>query len=316
MQKLLRLRRAPELSFSVIVGSYQPPHGSSVTEVWACLLLDQGGNITTAQSFLAPNKLTITDAGGRNISTPPRLGTPSEFRWVWSSGDNGRHNNTLTVDGDASVIDFSFSLGGATGSGQQISGSGGDGLRLQGSLSQRVPWDRAHPDSSGPEGWLEPVDGVLPTHYYVQTLASKAHYKITPIFVSSGLPAGPSLIGGGFAHQEANWGGKFPVSWVWAEAISRDGQTQLVLTAGEFEIAGVTTKQSIIAFRTPGHDVTFRNIDLEPIVFTHKPCGSAPSIILEAINLNATRRLVIEMEAPLRTFSQPLEAPVSTRQPL
>ena len=54
---------------------------------------------------------------------------------------------------------------------------------------------------------------------------------------------------------------------------------------------------------------TFRNIDLEPITYTHKPCGSAPAISLEATNFGSTLRLTIEMEAPKETFSLPLEAP-------
>ena len=54
---------------------------------------------------------------------------------------------------------------------------------------------------------------------------------------------------------------------------------------GEFEIAGLTTKQAIVAVRGPkAADRTFRNVDLDQITFTHaawcaaascSPCSSA-----------------------------------------
>jgi hypothetical protein len=145
------------------------------------------------------------------------------------------------------MLDFSFC-------------EGGSGFRVRAELSERVPWDKSAPDSSGPEGWLEAADFVLPTHYYVQTLASLAAFRIDPCGASDSQAA--AVQGRGFAHQEANWGGTFPSAWIWAEGIAPTGEVQLVLTAGEFDIAGITTKQSIIALRTPTLSATFRNIDL------------------------------------------------------
>ena len=232
---------APEhnLSVSVIVGDYRPAKGAAVTELWACLLLDVGGRVTTKEAFLAPEGLRLTVSGGRNVTQPPKLGTPADFRWQHG-------NSSLVVRDNVSTLDFSFC-------------EGGSGFRVRAELSERVPWDKSAPDSSGPEGWLEAADFVLPTHYYVQTLASHAAFRIDPCGASDSQAA---VQGRGFAHQEANWGGTFPSAWIWAQGIAPDGEVQLVLTAGEFDIAGITTKQSIIALRTPTLSATFRNIDL------------------------------------------------------
>ena len=51
-----------------------------------------------------------------------------------------------------------------------------------------------------------------------------------------------------FIGAQANWGGTFPTSWVWVQGIGAGGTAQLLLTAGEFEIAGITSKQAIIAW--------------------------------------------------------------------
>lgn len=179
---------------------------------------------------------------------------------------------------------------------------------MEASLEGRVPWDKAAPDTAGPEGWLSAAEGILPTHYYVQTLASAATYTLTTTN-AEGVAAGDPVTGRGWAHQEANWGGTFPTAWAWAEGITTDGTRQIVLTSGAFVIAGVTTKQSIIAVRTPSTTLTFRNIDLDVIETDMLPCAATPTFSLTATLLNATRRVVIELSAARETFSVPLEAP-------
>jgi len=279
------------LSLSVILGSFRPAHGAALTEVWACLLLDRAGEVTTTQRFLDPSLLRLT-AAGQNVTAQPKLGTPAAF--VWEHPDAG----TLAVQEDSARLDFRFPR-----------------LRVQAQLAGRVPWDRAAPDSAGPEGWLAGAEGLLPTHYFVQTLASTASFTLTDLAAGTDddgaamIASSATLSGRGFAHQEANWGGTFPTAWVWAEAIAADGNAQLVLTAGEFDIAGITTQQAIVAVRTPTASLTLRNIDLDPIVSTRRPCAAVPSFSLEAVSRNSTHRLTVVLEAPRRTFSQRLEAP-------
>ena len=63
-----------------------------------------------------------------------------------------------------------------------------------------------------------------------------------------------SVTGTGRAHQEATWRGTFPSGWVWAEGTTSDGESQLVLSAGQFDIAGITTEQAIVTIRSPTTD--------------------------------------------------------------
>lgn len=284
-----------DLSFSVILGAFRPPHGSAPTEVWACLLLDDKGNPTTTQGFADPALFQLT-VRGQHVTQQPKLGTPASFRWVHqsSSGLNG----TLVVDGDNASLDFSFP-----------SASGFEhNFRVQAWLSHRAPWDRSAPDSGGPEGWLAGAEQLLPTHYYVQSLASSATFKLTELR-ADGTPIGATTSGRGFAHQEANWGGTFPEAWVWAQGMTADGQTQMVLTAGEFTVAGITTQQAIIAVRSPTKSVTLRNIDLDRIESVRRPCAGLPSLRILAESRNSSTRLTVTLEAPRNTFSLPLEAP-------
>ena len=276
------------LSFSVILGSFRPAYGAALTEVWACLLLDRDGAVTTTQTFLDAGSLRLT-AHGRNVTAEPTLGTPADF--AWEHEDSG----TLVVDGDVARLDFRF---------PQPQGS----ILVQVQLAHRVPWDRAAPDSAGPEGWLTGADGLLPTHYYVQTLASQASFKLTQL-TESGRAIGAGISGRGFAHQEANWGGTFPTAWVWAEGVTADGTAQLVLTAGEFDVAGITAQQAIVAVRTAGTSLTLRSIDLDVILTERRPCEPVPSLVIEGVSRNSTRRLAIVLTAPQQSFSQPLEAP-------
>ena len=284
-----------DLSFSVIVASFRPAHAPGVTQVWTALLLDRGGKVTTVQRFLDPERLRLTVDGG-NVSSPPRLGTPARFRWSWTPGpnDSEQDNGTLVVEDDTARLDFTFRGHGRT-------------IRVQADLSHRVPWDRAAPNSAGPEGWLAGAEGLLPTHYFVQSLASRASFELTTS--SSEHRSVQRETGAGFGHQEANWGGTFPTAWIWAEGISADGTAQLLLTAGEFDIAGITTQQAIVAVRTPTRSYTFRNIDLDKVVSKPSPCGLLPSFSLEATGHAETTRVVIEITAPRGTFSKPLEAP-------
>ena len=64
----------------MIVGSFRPAHGTDATEVWSCLLLDRGGEVTTLQQFLPADSVRIT-VEGKNVSAQPKLGTPARFRW-------------------------------------------------------------------------------------------------------------------------------------------------------------------------------------------------------------------------------------------
>ena len=64
----------------MIVGSFRPAHGTNATEVWSCLLLDRGGEVTTLQQFLPADSVRIT-VEGKNVSAQPKLGTPARFRW-------------------------------------------------------------------------------------------------------------------------------------------------------------------------------------------------------------------------------------------
>lgn len=53
---------------------------ASPTQVWCCLLMDDGGEITTIQRFADPQTLSIT-VDGRPVTEKPKFGTPARFKW-------------------------------------------------------------------------------------------------------------------------------------------------------------------------------------------------------------------------------------------
>jgi hypothetical protein len=263
---------AANVSAAVIVGAFSNGSdyggfGGPAGEAFVALLLQRPGHPpVTQQSVLhgSAGDVNVTKHG-LPVTRPPVAGTPAEFEYRSAQGAL-----LVTNNGSAAAIDFVDVVA---------------GLRIEVNLSTRVPYSRAHPDADGPEGYLP--DQLLPTHYWVQSLASQATYRITntatataaastataaPAGVATVVAAGDSAL----AHFEANWGSTFPSGWVWAEAIL-DEDIQLVLTGGNFTIAGVTTPQWIVSLRAPqlpnNGAIDFRTIDLDRFD-TLIDCGS------------------------------------------
>jgi len=173
------------------------------------------------------------------------------------------------------------------------------GLRVVAELTGRVPWDEAKPDTEGPEGWAAKLpSSFLPTHYYVHSLASPAAYKVD------------GLLGTGFAHQESNRGSRLPAAWVWIQGGTAEGVEQLVVTGGAFTLAGVTTEQFIVAYRSAQRQWTFRSINLDRI--WGEPDGCTGSFNLSARSSSGRRLFDLQISAPLDSFSDSLYVPTRT----
>eukprot|EP00054_Salpingoeca_dolichothecata_P039009 m.15053 g.15053 ORF g.15053 m.15053 type:complete len:226 (+) comp9475_c0_seq1:531-1208(+) len=174
-------------------------------------------------------------------------------------------------------------------------------ITLEANLTQRIPWSRKAPNSAGPEGWIP--DDLLPCHYYVQSLGSKAEFEFKDPSASF------SLSSQGQAHMEANWGTFFPVSWLWSEGMSQDDSFQFVYTGGDFQIGTITTVQNVLAIRggVENLDWDFRNVDLDSFNVTTSACQGTMTI--HAKSADGHREVVVHASAPFDSFSDRLYFP-------
>lgn len=167
-------------SIALICGSLQKKGSKMFDSSWVALLATTPeGQMYTEQVFPDQESIIITD-NGQPVTRDPKMNIPASFEWKSSMG-------FLRFNGNVSCINFTFP----------------SGVVFRMESETRVPWDESCPDSCGPEGWIGIVPKALPTHYFIQSLASHARY----VFNGS--------TGDGFAHQETNFGSRFPVAWVW-----------------------------------------------------------------------------------------------------
>lgn len=260
-------------SVAVILASYQKKGSSDFSSSWAAAIVSYAnGSVYTEQVFPEQATVQITDRGSPISNKFPEK-QPAVFEVSSEFG-------TLAVNDTRAQLRFVFP----------------SGLRITASLSARVPWDAGFPETRGPEGWAGKLpSALLPTHYFVQTVASQATYSLN------------GVEGAGFAHQEANYGGFFPDAWTWVQGMTPDGKTQLVLTGGAFTIAGVTTRQFILAYRSRSFQWNFRSIDVDRISASVDACQN--KLQLTAKTPLGHRHLELTVSAPADTFSDPLFFP-------
>jgi hypothetical protein len=228
---------------------------------------------------------------------------------VWDAGMHGR----LTFRGDACSGILN------------VNGR----LQMQFNVSNRLPWRppssvalpiqfnvagestvdcaRLYDYNDGPEGWLGLCAKLLPCHYFVHSVGSHCHYKITvpdtsghrqPVWRrfgsfmrsnralstnSGGVTAlHVSISGQGYAHIEGNHGTCFPGGWLWSQGIAPDNKGSFSLALGKFSIAGLTPTTCVLYVRRRnGRVLVFRTIDLARVHY-------ATDRFTGAVNLNAT----------------------------
>ncbi len=112
-------------------------------------------------------------------------------------------------------------------------------------IESQIPWG-----GDGPEGWLSNLP--LPLHWYVHNIGGRAAYHLRYKLADGSWR---ELNGKGLVHQEKNWGGVFPASWVWLEASSRDAS--ISLAGGDLEINGVLTHTYLLGYRTKKLSIDF-----------------------------------------------------------
>lgn len=265
---------AAERSVAVIVGSFQPKGQPLLASTWAAALVSEGALGTTKAEQVFPDQasVTITDRG-QSVTREPSREQAAVFSWA---SELGRFD---VNDGNA-TLDFAFP----------------SGLSFSVSLTGRVPWDPSCPNACGPEGYVARLpQRLVPTHYFVHSVASRAAYRLN------------GVAGSGYAHQEANYGARFPAAWVWVQGIAEDGRTQLVLTGGDFTIAGVTTRQFVIGYRSQRRSWNFRNVNSDRIHSKTDACNGTLSV--SAMSACGRRRFEVLVTAPPPSFSKALYFP-------
>jgi len=162
------------------------------------------------------------------------------------------------------------------------------GWRFSAQLKNVVPWS--------PEGWVVNLPtSMMPTHYFVRSLVSSTKYELDKVS------------GEGFAHQEMNYGRRFPVAFVWVQATTDGGRTQLLLTGGKFTISGVTAEHYILAYRSKERHWDFRSIDMHHFQSKVDACNGTLSLTA----LAGTRRLELMISAPAESFSENIYVPTT-----
>ncbi len=116
-------------------------------------------------------------------------------------------------------------------------------------IEARTPWNAATPNR-GPEGRLSVLP--LPLHWYVENTNGLASYRVS-FTDSSGKKM--DRVGRGRVHQEKNWGGVFPRSWIWVQAA--DQEASIALAGGDLEVAGFTAHSYMLGYRSPKARVDF-----------------------------------------------------------
>lgn len=257
-------------SVAIICGSFQDRQSRDFSSSWVAILVTQpDGSMYTEQIFPDQKSINITDHG-YPVKLPPRAASTPVFEWRSSLG-------FLKVNGSNSRLSFSFP----------------SGVSFAVESEGRVPWNPRCADSCGPEGWVRKFP--LPTNYFVHSLASPASYVIN------------NFHGQGFLHQETNYGARFPSAWVWIQGISADGKIQLVVTGGAFTVAGVTTRQYVLGFRSENLQWDFRNVDLDVIDATIDGCSG--QAMIQAKSRDGERRIELKASAPNASFSAPIYFP-------
>eukprot|EP00435_Cladocopium_sp_Y103_P034163 s26_g8.t1 len=171
------------------------------------------------------------------------------------------------------------------------------GWRFSARLENAVPWS--------PEGWVGHLPtSMMPTHYFVRSLHSLTEYELDKVS------------GKGFAHQDMNYGRRFPVAFTWVQATTDGGRTQLLLTGGKFTISGVTSEHFILTYRSK--DVcasshrerhwNFRSIDLHRFQAKVEPCNGTLALTAFA----GVRRLELMISARPESFSENIFVPTTS----
>ncbi|KAH9327376.1 hypothetical protein KI387_007554, partial [Taxus chinensis] len=128
------------------------------------------------------------------------------------------------------------------------------GYHLKANLTSKVYWNHSC-SYKGPEGWAS-IISILPTHWYIHSIGSKASYEFKN-------DNGVDIIGQGWAHEEKNWGQVFPDGHVWLQALSNDNDTQLVCSVAHYKVGSVKTPYIFaMGYRSPSHQIDMRTVDI------------------------------------------------------
>ncbi|PUU84251.1 hypothetical protein B9Z19DRAFT_1070516 [Tuber borchii] len=136
------------------------------------------------------------------------------------------------------------------------------GVEVDVQLTERTPWHKGE-ELSSPEGALGELVHLLPIHWHVFSIDSRAEYHIH----IPGRAGQEEISGIGRAHIEKNWGVAFPSGWTWAQAFlpptpsetapsNDNGEFKLSLAGGQtlFQKAyllSYTSPTTILRFKPP-----------------------------------------------------------------
>lgn len=273
------------------------------------------------------------------LTAPAADGRQPQFEWRARGG--AAAGGSLFVSGAHAAANFTLR-----------------GLSVRIDAHGRAPWDPRDP-RAGPEGWVRRVGCLLPCRYFVHSLGSRARVAVSaPDLRARGGGAAELRSERGLVHMEGNYGRLFPAGWSWVHALSphapsaraagplsRLGRgsgpggaqaegapapntTSLLAVGGLFQIAAITTRTWILAFRQagggprggPGADDgggeaggglawDFRTTDGDRVVEARSACNG--TLQLDARSRDGRRRLLLSVSAPRVQFGPPLFVPTA-----
>mmetsp|Transcript_39563 Transcript_39563/g.79902 ORF Transcript_39563/g.79902 Transcript_39563/m.79902 type:complete len:417 (+) Transcript_39563:116-1366(+) len=314
------------LSIATIIGTIRGVNTTTFNQTWSAALVSSGADgtasmVTTQAVASVPPIITPRSSDAK--------GAPSSFAFGWN--DSASSGITVAFDVNDSVVSMDWSGRGAKSS----TSTNSDVVLHFETTGPRVPWSVTAPNAAGPEGWLGlalPLQ-ALPCHYYVHSLASPVAYTLTmPAEVtaesSTMTTATTTIQGTGLLHLEANYGAFFPDAWVWSQSAS-DANTQLLVAATYLReppvlvpaeassppgAAGVSvggSGLSLVAYRSLAFGaLDFRSTDPGASVALASQDACAGTAVVAASS--PRHNLVVELSAPLGTFSDPIFAPSRT----
>ncbi|KAG8465562.1 hypothetical protein KFE25_002869 [Diacronema lutheri] len=264
-----------------------------------------GGRV--AQVLMGGDDVRIRSRRARTPFTAPGAdGRPADFEWRILVGPAA--GGSLAVDATRAWANFSLR-----------------GLGVHVAAVGRAPWN-PHARRTGPEGWMRHVGALLPCRYFVHSLGSRGAVAVRidrPPWPGPGTGAAARLNGRAelraehaLVHVEGNYGRLFPAGWSWVHAIAPRARgsaerTSLLAVGGLFQIAALTTRTWIIAFRhSGGRAWDFRTTDGDRVREVRQSCNG--SLHVDARSRDGRRRLAFAISAPRASFGAPIYVPTAT----
>ncbi|KAG0641006.1 hypothetical protein HOY80DRAFT_883894 [Tuber brumale] len=181
------------------------------------------------------------------------------------------------------------------------------GVEVDVQLMERTPWHRGE-ELSSPEGAFGELVHLLPIHWHVFSIDSRAEYHIR----IPGRAGQEEIRGIGKAHIEKNWGVAFPSGWTWVQAFSPprtptpskaipshdDGAFKLSLAGGQT----LFQKAYLLSYTSPTTTLRFKPpFSLLPLTLSTPFCSDeidSRAGLFKISVANFTHKIVLAVKGP------------------